>query len=206
MLSKDVCSMNIGIQRLAFIVVPWESLFRVWNIESTINGTFQGSKDLSTGGGSGETNVQAGSECSGTIIIVFNTIHLSVDISVALVDRVEAELLEDSSSQEQSSAVACSIVGKPNFNSISGQLMTVSSANNDVSFKSSIGNLAADVSVGRSDNHPVLGCIILVLVLNYKTFASIEISLSFTPPAELDLETLEVSLVLNNLDERHGDL
>ena len=84
--------------------------------------------------------------------------------------------------------------------------MTVSSANNDVSFESGIGNLAADVGVGRSDNHPVLGCIIFILVLNYKTFAGIEIGLSFTPPTELDLETLEVSLVLHNLDERHDDL
>lgn len=39
-------------------------------------------------------------------------------------------------------------------------------------------HLADDVPVGKTDNHPVLGCVILVLVLYHKALASKVISLS----------------------------
>lgn len=38
--------------------------------------------------------------------------------------------------------------------------------------------LADDVPVGETDNHAVLGCVVLVLILNNKALASKEVSLS----------------------------
>jgi len=58
--------------------------------------------------------------------------------------------------------------------------------------------LADDVLICESDNHPVLGGIVLVLLLDNKTATGIVISLSFAPPPELHLETLEVCLVFDN--------
>lgn len=80
--------------------------------------------------------------------------------------------------------------------------MAISGSNHTVSLKPSVQNLAADVLVGYSDNHAVLGRVVLVLGLDNKTLASIVISLALPAPAELDLEPLEVGLVLDNFDER----
>lgn len=38
-------------------------------------------------------------------------------------------------------------------------------------------DLAADVPVGEPDNHAVLGCVVLVLVLHNQTLSGIEVSL-----------------------------
>lgn len=38
--------------------------------------------------------------------------------------------------------------------------------------------LADDVPVGEADNHPVLGCVVLILVLNDQALASKEVSLA----------------------------
>ena len=84
--------------------------------------------------------------------------------------------------------------------------MAVSSTDNNISFKPSVGDLTADISVRGTDDHPVLGCIVFILVLNYKALSGKEVGLSLAPPAELNLEPLEVCLVLNNFDKRHFDL
>ena len=79
--------------------------------------------------------------------------------------------------------------------------MTVSGSHNTITFKPSISNLTADVGVRLSDNHTVFGGIILVLILNDKSLSCIVIGLSFTAPAKLDLEPLEVGLALYHLDK-----
>lgn len=61
--------------------------------------------------------------------------------------------------------------------------------------------LATDILVGETDNHTVLRSVVLVLVLNDKAATSEVVSPSLTTPAELDLETLEVGLVLDNFDK-----
>lgn len=39
-------------------------------------------------------------------------------------------------------------------------------------------HLADNVPVGEADNHPVLGCVVLVLILNHKALTSKEVGLS----------------------------
>ena len=84
--------------------------------------------------------------------------------------------------------------------------MAVRGADDDVSLEPGVGNLAGDVGVGATDDQPVLGGVVLVLVLDDKTLAGEVVSSSLAPPAELDLVPLEVGLILDNLDERHLDL
>lgn len=62
-------------------------------------------------------------------------------------------------------------------------------------------HLADDVPVRETDNHPVLGCVVLVLVLYDQALASKEVSLSLSPPPELDLVPLEVGLVLHHFNK-----
>lgn len=80
--------------------------------------------------------------------------------------------------------------------------MGVGSRHDLVPVDTSVRYLADDVLVGRADNHPVLGRVIFVLVLDDETLASIVVCLALAAPAELDLEPLEVRLVLDKLYER----
>ena len=77
-----------------------------------------GSTDLCSCGGPGQTNIQAGAECSGSIILILDTEHLSINIGVADIGGVKLELLEHSSGQEQTSAVGSSVVGQTNLDTV----------------------------------------------------------------------------------------
>lgn len=90
--------------------------------------------------------------------------------------------------------------------------------------------LADNVPVGETDNHPVLGCVVLVLILYNQALTSKEVSLSLwkehtlislkmtlkitdtrrkttrtgcltSPPPEFDLVPLEVGLVLHHFNK-----
>lgn len=62
-------------------------------------------------------------------------------------------------------------------------------------------HLAYDILVRKSNYKPVLGCVILVLVLNGKAKTCIVVSLALTTPFELNLKALEILLVLHNFYE-----
>lgn len=79
--------------------------------------------------------------------------------------------------------------------------MGVSGADNTVPFNAGVRNLAGDVTVAQTDNQTILRGVVFVLVLEDQTLAGIVIGLALTTPAEPDLITLEVLLVLYNLHE-----
>merc|ERR1719394_704218 len=204
--SEDVLTVNISVQLLALVVVSWEPLLGVGNVHSSVNSSLQGSENLGSCGSPGETHIKTGTEGSGSTILILDVEHGSVNVGVSLVDRVQLELLQSSSGQEKAGAVSCGVVGQTNLHSIPGQLVAVGSGDDDVPLESGVGDLAADVSVGASNDHPVLGGVVLVLVLDDETFAGIVVGPALPPPAELDLVPLEIGLVLDNFDERHFDL
>merc|ERR1711874_214420 len=96
----------------------------------------------------GESNIETGSESSRSIVIVFDTIHVSVNVGVSLVNRVQVELLQDPPGEEQPSAVAGSVVGEPHLDPVPWQLLAVRGADDNVPLQPGVGNLAADISVG----------------------------------------------------------
>lgn len=77
--------------------------------------------------------------------------------------------------------------------------MSISRGQQDIPLDFGVNNLADDILVGDADDETVLGGVVLVLLLNDETLASIVISLAFAASAVLDLEALEVGLVLDNL-------
>ena len=77
--------------------------------------------DLGSSGGPGETNIKTSSECSWSRVLVLHTEHAAVNIGVALVHRVQVELLKHSPGQEEPSAVGCSIVGQTNLDPVPGE-------------------------------------------------------------------------------------
>merc|ERR1719238_2578860 len=204
--SEDVLPVHVSVQLLPLGVVAGESLLRVGDVESSVYGALQSSEHLSSGGGPGESDIQASPEGSGSIVLVLNVEHSAVHVGVALVDSVQLELLEDSPGQEEPGAVSSSIVGESNLDSVPGQLVQVGSTDNDVSLQPGVRDLAAHIGVGGADDHPVLGGVVLVLVLDDETLAGKVVGPALPPPAELDLVPLEVGLVLYHFNKRHFDL
>ena len=63
-------------------------------------------------------------------------------------------------------------------------------------------DLRNNVGVGETNDDPVLGRVVLVLVLDDETLAGVVVRLSLTPPLEFDLVALEVRPVLDHFHER----
>ncbi len=106
------------------------------------------------------------------------------------------------SGEKKSGAVCGGVVGEAHLDAVAWQLVRVGSSHDLIAINAGIRNLTDDVLVGRANNHPVLGRVIFVLVLDDETLASIVVCLALAAPAELDLEPLEVRLVLDKLYER----
>ncbi len=76
--------------------------------------------------------------------------------------------------------------------------MGISGSQDNITLDFGVNNLTGDVSVGDTDDETVLRSVVLVFVLNNKTFTSIVIGLSFTATTILNLETFIVSTILLN--------
>merc|ERR1719187_2545637 len=203
--AHDVLAVDVGIQGGALGVVSGESLLGVGDVKAAISSSLHGAKDFGSSGGPGESNVETGTEGSWTVVDILDTEMGAVDVLVALVGAVQVELLEHTASQEQTGAVGGSVVSQTNLDAERGKFVRVSCTDNDVAFKPGVGDLAADVLVGEPDDHPVLGGVVLVFVLDDQALPGEVVGVSLAAPAELDLEPLEVSLVLDQLDERHAE-
>jgi hypothetical protein len=114
---------------------------------------------------------------------------------------MEIQLLQVTASQQKTSAVGGSVVRKTNLHSIARQFMSIGRVDNNVAADSRVGNLNSgdifklrknaylsdDVLVGKADDQTVLRRIVLVLVLNGQTLASIVVGFSLTTALELGL-------------------
>lgn len=90
------------------------------------------------------------------------------------------------------------------LNAVFGQFMGVGSAYNTITFNAREGNLYGNVFVGQTHNQTVFGSVVFVLVLEDQAFAGIVIGFTLTTPAELNLITLEVLLILDYFNETLG--
>merc|ERR1719348_2353212 len=179
-LSEDVLAVDVGVE-LAVVAVL-----------------------LSAGGGAGQAHVQAGVEGS-PVALVLNQEVVAVNLQLAGVQLVQLVLIQQPPAEQETGAVCGGVVGESDLDSVLGQLRGIGGAHHLVALQVGVGDLTCDVLVGNPDNHAVLGGVILVLVLDDKTFAGIVVGLALAPPPELDLEPLEVSLVLDHFDKDHLD-
>lgn len=79
--------------------------------------------------------------------------------------------------------------------------MGICGANYAITVDAGERHLTSDVFVGQSNDHPVFGRVVFVLILNGQPFAGIIVSFTFTTPLEFDLVPLKVLLVLHNFHE-----
>jgi len=202
-LSKDVFSVDFSVQFLTLIVPARESLLTVGNIQPSINSSLQHTKNPGSRGGSVKTNIQHTMERFWLSRGFLHTVVVSIHIRLTLIDLIQSQFLEEPSGQEESGAVSSRIVGETNLNPITRKFMGVGGTNDNVSLNPGVGNLSRHILVGEPHHHPVLGGVVFILILDDKPLPRIVIRPSFPAPLELNLESLEVSLVLHHLNETH---
>lgn len=128
---------------------------------------------------------------------------ISVNFLVGLEGLVELENIEGSSGKQETGGIGSGVVGQSSVETEFLELLRCGLGNDLVSLESGEGDLGDDLGVGDSGNESVFWSQILVDLLGDHFLSCQVVSLSFSSSLELSLESLEVSLVLNNLYECH---
>jgi len=204
--TEDVFAVGFGVEVVFFVVVAWESFGGVWDIETTVDGSFQSTKNFVSGGGSGETGIEEASEWTWTFIIWFDVVFITIDFSLTDVSFVELHFGEKSSGEEKTGAVVGGVVGEADFDTEFGEFVSVSSADDNITAHSWVSNLADNISVGGSNDQSVFWGVKFVLVLGAETFSGLVIGFTDLSPLEFWLEPFEVSLVLLDFDQSVNSL
>jgi hypothetical protein len=149
------------------LFVNWESFWLVWDVKTSINGTFEGSEETRSSGGSDETNIEEDFEWSS----VWSFRLLDSEISTISFDDsdvlfVQSDFFEgkETTSEQKSSGIGSWVVFEPTFGtfrvdvgSIVGQFTRIGSAQDFIMINGGIRNLASNFGVGESNNESVLG-------------------------------------------------
>jgi len=204
--TEDVFAVGFGVEVVFFVVVAWEPFGGVWDVETAVDGAFEGSEDFVSGGGSGETGVEEASEWTWTVVGWLYVVFVTVDFFLSLVEFVELHFGEKSSGEEETGAVVRGVVGEADLDSEFGELVGVSGADDDITAHSWVGNLADDIPVGGSNDQSVFWGVEFVLVLGAESSSGLVIGFTDLSPLEFWLESLEVGLVLLDLDQSVGSL
>ena len=208
--TEDAFTVHVGIVFLAVTVVSRESLLGVRNVKTTIGGSLKGSEDTGSGGGRSASNIEKGTEGSLVVIdfldvvglvVVFGGNNFSVNFGVSLVNIIESNLLEQTTSTEETGAVGGGVVLQTDGKSVTSELGGLSLAEDAISIDQGVSDLANDLGVGETDNKTVLRRLVLVLVLGTQSLALTVIGLTLASASELDLITREVGLTLSLLNE-----
>jgi hypothetical protein len=146
----------------------------VWNVKTSIGGTLQGTEDTASSGGGFASNIQESTEGTLVLIDFVNVVgtlsylgldDISINLVVALIDIVEANLLKKTPGTQESSTVGGGVVFKTNLQSRPRQLVGTGTGQNTIAIDQSVGNLANNLLVGETNDKAVLGRLVLVLGL-----------------------------------------
>lgn len=198
--THDVLSVDISV--VFTISKSWESLSAVWDVQTTIDGSLEGTEKLGTSSGSLETNVQETLEGSWLSVDILDVVLSTSGFLDSGVDAVQLKLLEQTSGKQETSGVGGGVVGQTDLDTISWQLVGVGVADAHVTLDASIGDLACDVLVGEADDESVFWSVVLALVLDDQALTGIVVSLCLSTSLVLDLKSLKVSLVFNKFNKR----
>jgi len=204
--TEDAFAEDLGVEGALGLVEAGEAVGLVGNGDTTINNTLHDSEDLGTSGGAGKTNVEDGAEgeAAFTFVVLLVTGFDVFTVSLVTVELVgDLELGEGAASEEETGGVGGGVVGETVRETEGGEFVGVGGLEDLITDDFSVDDLGDDIAVGEADDEAVLGGTVLGLVLEDHLAAGAEVSLTFTATAVLDLVTLEVSLVLDELDEGH---
>lgn len=188
--ADNVVAEGLGIELLRLDVETGEAVLRVGDEDTTVGGTLHGTEDTVTSGGTDKTNVEEGLEGTALAIVGLNGLGELV-LTVGLLDTsevtVDTELLERTAGQQETSGVGGSPVGQTLGDTVALQLVRVSRGQDLVTRDLRVDDLSDDVAVGETDDHAVLGRIVLVLGLGDQALAGIVVGLTLTATTVLSL-------------------
>ena len=177
------------------------------DVESTVTSSLEYSVNSVSDGGSDESDIEDGLERSLVLVVCLgkgsNIVVLSINGLSTLVESVEPELLEQSSGNEETSAVRRCVVGESSLESESLELVGVSMAEHSVTLKGGVDNLGDALGVSESDHKSIFIATELVHILENHPLSCVVVSLSFSPPSELGLVSLKVLSRFNLLNVAH---
>jgi hypothetical protein len=142
--------------------VTWESLNSVRNVQTSITSTLKGTEDSGTGGGSLDTNIKEGLEWS-LVTFALDEEHFTIDLFGGFVIFSESNLLEESSSEEESGGIMGRVVGKTSSESHTLKFLRVSSAHNLITSHGRVDDLADDLGGSSSNDESIFLRVVLVL-------------------------------------------
>ena len=102
--AEDALAVHVGVVLLGVAVVAGEALLGVGDVEASVGGPLEGAEDAASGGGGLAADVEEGAEGALVLVDLVDVVgllsllagdDLAVDLGVALVDVVEADLLEE---------------------------------------------------------------------------------------------------------------
>ena len=202
-LTVDVVAQHVRVQSFGVRIIAGETFLRVRNVESTVRRTLHGTEQLGTGGGTLQTHIQEALERAWTIIHGLDFVEFTVRLHDTLVLVGQAQLGQHATGHQETGTVGGRPVGQTNLDTERGQFTAVRRGQHDITLDLGVDHLANDGGVGEADHETVLGRVVLVLVLDDQTLASVVVGLALSPSTVLDLVALEVRLVLDELNERH---
>jgi len=203
---------HIGIVLLRITIISRETLLRMGDIKSSISGSLKGTEDTASGGGGTTSYIKKGTERTLVLINLINIVSLlsdltgdnfSINLGVSLVYLIETDLLQKTTSDKKSGTVSSGVVLKSTFKSVTSKFLGSGLGKDTISINEGVYNLADDLGVGETYYKTVLGGLVLVLSLTYKTLTLTVVGTSLTTTTELNLETAEISLALLNPCENH---
>jgi len=173
--SKDTLTVHIRIVLLSITVVSRETLLGMRNVESTISSSLESTKDTASSSGSTASYIQKSTEGALVLIDLIDVVGLlanlarnnfGIHLGVSLVDIIESNLLEETTSTEESGTVGSSVVLKSYGKSVTAKLGGGGRGEDAISVNEGVCDLADYVSVGETDDETVLGGLVLVLCLS----------------------------------------
>ena len=189
--AEDVLLEGLGIELLGLHVEAGETVLGVGDEDTAVGGTLHGTEDTGTGGGAGKTDIKEALEGAALAIVGLGGLGelvLTISLLNTLEGLVEAELLEDTAGEEETSGVGSSPVGETVLNAVGTELVGVGGGEDLVAGDLGAHNLEDDVAVGEADDQAVLGSIVLVLGLGDEALAGIVVGLALSSALVLSLE------------------
>jgi len=201
--TEDVLAESVSVKLLLLVVPTDKATLAVRDVETTVKSTLHGGEHTAASGGAVETDIEKSLERTTLVELLDGAEGSTSSLLDTSVELVHAELLVKTTSNKKTSCIGSSVVGETKLDAIARKLVRVSGSQDVITIDARVNDLADAIAVGETDDKTVLGGVVLVLVLNHKTTTLIVVSLTLTTTTVLSLEALEISLVLNNLLERH---
>mmetsp|Transcript_6418 Transcript_6418/g.11733 ORF Transcript_6418/g.11733 Transcript_6418/m.11733 type:complete len:276 (-) Transcript_6418:104-931(-) len=172
--TEDALTVHVRVVLLGVTVVTRESLLGMGDVKSTIGGALQGTEDTASSGGGLASNIEKSTEGTLVLIDLINVVcgltdrgrdDISIDLVITLVNIIQTNLLEETTSAQQSSAVGGGVVLKTDLQSVTGEFVRAGRRKDTVTIDQGVHDLADHLTVGETHDDTVLGGLVLILGL-----------------------------------------